>query len=208
MAKIYYSGHIFSVARKSYQKSLDDKEESLATIILSSIAFEAFLAEFQDILLSPVTGNLSKKLIVLQAILKNLEDEKASVSLKVQTIFTILNEKPLDKGIPPFQDYFFLIKIRNFLIHKKPEKVELGFTNSAKTYTPHKFVKYLSDRKIIPKSNTANATNCYNNIVVPSVGKWTFNIYIKIIKLILKAISNRRLKKMTQFLTQRLKEIK
>jgi hypothetical protein len=49
------------------------------------------------------------------------EIESKSIKLKYQTVLLIINGEICDKGSQPFQDFDNLLKLRNSLVHYKPE---------------------------------------------------------------------------------------
>lgn len=201
----YNHGHLFSLAEKAYERAKEDCTESLSSIIISVIAFETFLNEFKDVIQRYQSE--SDTLLSLKQILDNLEDEKASTILKTQMIYYHLTHELLDKGASPFQDYCQLTKIRNALIHKKPEKYEWEPDDADKIYKPHNFTKFLADRGIIQKPHENNPPSWYQYVVQPEVARWAYNVCIKMLRCISQNIPDEGISKQINFMSQNLKEL-
>ena len=128
-ATLYSSGSLFLLAQKAAERSKQDRQESIGAIILAAISLEAFINEFEDMLTRYVSEEDPVSLKTLKYFLRDLEEGKASIKLKVQTILYILTQDIPKKGELPYQDFNFLIDLRNHLVHRKAEKFlwDFGF---------------------------------------------------------------------------------
>lgn len=174
-ATLYRSGSLFLLAQKAAERSKQDRQESISAIILSVISLEAFINEFEDMLGKHVSEEDPVSLKTLKYFLRDLEEGKASIKLKVQTILYIITQDIPKKGELPYQDFNFLIDLRNHLVHRKAEKFIWDFGNSDKEYDHHKFVKYLSGRKVIKKPKPGQPPSWSQYILCQEVAYWACN---------------------------------
>jgi hypothetical protein len=172
---LYRSGSLFILAQKAAERSKEDRQETITAIILSVISFEAFINEFEDMLGKYVSEEDPVSLKMLKYFLRDLEKERANIKLKVQTILYVLTQDIPKKGKLPYQDFNFLIGLRNHLVHRKPEKFIWDFGDIDKEYNHHRFVKYLSDRKVIKKPKPGQPPSLSRYIECQEVAYWACN---------------------------------
>lgn len=171
------SGRIMLIARKSCQRATDhDQDDSLAAIVLSAMALECFLNEFEDRLRSSQFEREPRHLRDLSFSLTTLEEKRAGIRAKISTIHYFLTEgSKIDWGHPPFQDTKVLIDIRNKLIHRKPERFEYEFENTDRDYEPHNLVKYLVSRSVIDAPHSKVPAQWSPYVICPATARWAYN---------------------------------
>jgi hypothetical protein len=202
-------GSFFWLARKAYERSKSDPSESILTIILSAIAVESFINELTEFASNPsFTENEPSGIKVLGAILSDLEEQKSQIGAKIQLTYYILTRQQLKVGELPYQDFALLISIRNALVHKKPEKFHyLDSESSEPEFEPHKFIKSLSERKVIELPSKAEVPQWYAHIHNPEVARWSYNIAVQMIKLIIDIVPAGRFKNRLLSMTKTVEEI-
>ena len=174
-ATLYSSGSLFLLAKKAAERSKKDRQESIVAIILSAICLEAFINEFEDMLSKYISEEDPVSLKTLKHFLRDLEEGKASIKTKVKTVLYILTQDIPKKGELPYQDFSFLIDLRNHLVHRKPEKFNWYFGDTDKEYDHHRFVKYLLGRNVIKKPKPGQLPSWSQYIECQEVAYWACN---------------------------------
>jgi len=193
MAVLFVADELFQLTRKAYERSKDYPPEAIAAVVLSVISFEAFLNEMVELVSGPQCAkNEPEEVKAFGAILEDLEQQKAQIDVKVQVAYYVFRRRRLDKGRPPYQDFDLLIKIRNALVHKKPEKWSLPAEEEA--FEPHKLVKRLADRKVIPLPPPDAPPELFIPICCPEVAKWAYNVVVEMVRLLIDVVPPSRLK--------------
>ena len=118
-------------ARHAEKLASTDGYWVLDAILNSAIALEAFPNDFIRILETsyafkdtPGCEQLAGSLVNVFRILPELEPLK--VQIKYQMLYQLLCGKTFDRGTKPFQDFDFLIILRNEIVHPKCEGIEEG----------------------------------------------------------------------------------
>lgn len=184
MGTIYFSDEFYQIARNAYERSKNDPTEAIVAIIFSAITIEVFLNEMVDFATNQhLPKNEPEEISAFASILSNLENQKAQLDLKIQVLHYIFKKSQLNRGELPYQDFDLLIKIRNALVHKKPEKwtwsLEEGDNNK---FEPHKYIKRLADRKIIPAPTSNEPPHWQALISRPEVARWACNVASQMIE--------------------------
>ena len=101
-------------------------DDALVAIIMSATASEAFINELADSVhvsrdSSLYAGRISARLLACADILKEVEDAHGSVTLKYLVASFSLSGRTFETGKNPFQDFAELIKLRNAIVHLKPQ---------------------------------------------------------------------------------------
>lgn len=174
---IYHHGHILVLAKRAYERSLEEHSESFVSITLSAMALECYINDFthqssQDILSINV-----KPLKDLSYVLATLEDLKFSLISKIEMIHYLLSDEQMDRGARKHQDLTMLIRLRNELVHRKPEDTGLFGIEGIET-EPHKYVRFFSNRGIIEKPSSDAPPTWSQYLNNPDVAKWAFNTVV------------------------------
>jgi hypothetical protein len=174
---IFSSGSFFNLAKKASERSKIDSGESIGAIVFSAMSVEVLLNEIVEMASSPTwSKDQPEEVSMFSAVLSDLERQRAQIDLKVQIGYYILMRKRLDRGSLPYQDFDLLIDIRNALVHKKPEKLDISWSVPIldRNYEPHKFVKRLSDRKVIPLPPPFQPPQWQVYVSCPEVAEWSY----------------------------------
>jgi hypothetical protein len=115
----------------------------------------------------------------------------------------------LKVGELPYQDFALLISIRNALVHKKPEKFHYptDYESSETEFEPHKFIKRLAERKVIELPPKTELPRWYAYIHKPEVARWSYNVAVQTVELIIGFVPAGLFKDRLLFMTQTVKEI-
>lgn len=197
-ASLLHSGTLLVAARRSYERSLHSREEAMPSIVLSAMTLECFLNELEERLQDGLLVQPSDALALLKGVMSLLEDERASILLKIDAIHLILSGVRIDRGRLPFQDVRFLSELRNSLIHRRPENFKLG--RQDQEYEPHKFVKYLSQRGVISRPPTTNPPSWSQYVLVPQTARWAHNTVVDMVQTIVGWLPPGNLRTTTEFI--------
>jgi hypothetical protein len=193
MAVLFVADELLQMARKACERSRTYPPEAIAAIVLSVIGFEAFLNEMVELSSGPPhPSDEPEEVKAFGAILEDLEQQKAPIDVKVQVAYYIFKRQRLDKGELPYQDFDLLIRIRNALVHKKPEKWSMIAEGEA--FEPHKLVKRLADRKVIPPPTPEAPPELFIPICRQEVAKWAYNVVVEMISFLTEVIPPSKLK--------------
>lgn len=169
-------GVFFNIAASAYKRSHKTSSESLITIIFSFIGLESFINILAEVASGSLLGlKTPSSIIILGKILNELENIGGSLANKYQVTRLILTGELYDKGSLPYQDFECLIKIRNALIHSKPDKfiVPSQITEASKEYP--KFIYHLVNRKIISPPKRGLPFSHWERLVkTPEVAYWSY----------------------------------
>jgi hypothetical protein len=137
-------------------------EGSLVAIIFSAASLEAFSAEIPFMIDMVKAGYPS--LVKLGAVLDDAENSKVQVTGKYLIAKSILGEG-FDRGANPYQDFSLLVRIRNAIIHMKPDVVGDD---------PHKLVVGLQNRGLCDPNEAPN-NSWMDQIATVPVAMWACN---------------------------------
>jgi hypothetical protein len=124
-----YSAHLLRIAEQAAKKAREDAAarpdaltaDSLIAIIMAVTSAEAFINELAERLDSLPEGfPISESLKSFAAVVKEVEGDHGPVTLKYLVASHALG-RMFDKGAPPFQDFAHLARLRNALVHLKPD---------------------------------------------------------------------------------------
>lgn len=168
-------GVFFNIAASAYKRSHTTSSESLTTFLFSFIGIESFINILTEVtswsLLSLKTPPL---IITLGKKLNELDTTGQSLANKYQITRLVLTGELYDKGTLPYQDFDCLIKIRNALIHSRPDR----FTMPVKEIKPSKeypkFIRHLTSSGIIPEPKKLPLSSWESLITVPEVAYWSY----------------------------------
>lgn len=178
MGYLLHSGNLLVQAKQAYDRSCNGSHDAMGSIVLVALAFECFMNECEERLHTESTIHMDGVLIKLHDSLNILEEEKASIFSKIDAFHLGTKGQRLDRGRQPFQDLKFLWDLRNALIHRHVEHIQWSLEDPNVTYEPHRFVKYLYQRKIIalPEPNAPSGWSQY--VLVAETAKWAINTVI------------------------------
>ncbi len=179
---IYHHGHLLMLAKKAYKRSHDEASEASVSIILSAMTLECYINELTHRASSFQEHEENSTLNSLSFLLNEYEKNKNSLLSKIGLIHFCLSSKKVDKGSRHFQDISMLIKLRNSLVHRKPESTADFTGDPEAVYSLHPFTSFLVDRGLIekPPENTPPIWSHYINS--PSVAAWAYNTVVETIQ--------------------------
>lgn len=174
------SGVLYRMARNAYERTesaesntTPTQDDALTAILFSAATLEAFImelalhAEFGASLCpqpSPVP--------LLAGILEETEASHGSVRLKYLLGKAILSGQPYDKGRKPYCDFNLLFKIRDAIIHLKPEQIK---------QEPSKIVAALSSMGLCERDDPNTQSSWLHQIMTRAVARWACNVVVDMV---------------------------
>jgi hypothetical protein len=121
-----------SRARIAEKMAASDGYWALDAILNSAIALEAYPNDLVGILRTPYEmgrkfpeiERLPEPLVNVYRIIPSIE--QVASQTKYQILYHLLSGKTFDEGTQPFQDFTFLLTLRNEIVHPKCEAIEHG----------------------------------------------------------------------------------
>jgi hypothetical protein len=172
---LYLSGHLLSLGRRFCADDGPDAEPRLA-VVMAAIALEGFMNELEDQAATDSFGpspNAANLAIALEAI----EEGRGSLLTKITIAHLALTGSMPDKGSQPLQDIALLMKLRNLLVHARPEVVELGEVGTTKEQP--RIVRACVSRGLIPMPPVGSPVAWQQFVLVPAVARWAFNTGVR-----------------------------
>ncbi len=114
------SGSTLGLARAAYQRSLDDAREAEVAITLSAAAFEGFL---NDLAFALRTWTQPDYVVAAADVLAEAEEARLQPVIKYRLAMYALSGRFPRKGDLEVQRLASLVKLRNNLLHIKPEPI-------------------------------------------------------------------------------------
>ncbi|MEC4868001.1 MAG: hypothetical protein SAJ11_18170, partial [Jaaginema sp. PMC 1078.18] len=156
---ISYSDRLYKIAVNAYYKtkkgfSIHTKDDALVAILFAAFSLEAFINELGTISKqAKVNGNNEK---ILNELVAATDESSINQSENKSTQAKFLNaskalSQEFKKGEKPYQDFDLLFKLRDDLVHFKPEdKFEIDLDNNC-IYddSTRKIIKKLRDKNIL-----------------------------------------------------------
>jgi hypothetical protein len=151
------SYHFYQIAKDGYYKAskgfeIHRQDDALVSIIFSALALEAFINEI------PALAKCEKQDGSTDAFLDKLIDDIEELDSngkkkykKTEDKFMLASQalnSPLEKGKPPYQDFAYLFKLRDCLVHLKPEDIIEEQEDGEIKYFGRDLTKYFTSKGI------------------------------------------------------------
>lgn len=181
LGHVYSSPLLFQVAQTACGLACSGDEEvlewqrpTLTSLLFSAAALEAFINEFIH-LAAMTAGNFAdcKPLQMLAAIHDESDSPGSNVQLKYRLAKVALSDSRYDTGAAPYQDFALLFRIRNALVHLRPEALQSE---------PHYIVKALSSRKLCVSPPSGDSSGWLQHIQTPKVANWACDSALRMVE--------------------------
>ena len=183
------SSKLLSVARKAVNRSKTERDQAIVAVLFASAAVEGCINDIMDF-----SGFISDEpeTRMLHDLLVEAEQQRAQIALKLQIIGAVLRRTPLKRGEQLYQDFELLFRLRNSLVHMRPDRGESDlFSHKRKSHKPS---DDLISRGVIRKKDAEDATNWLDLISTYDVAQWAYDAAVRIALDIFAMISSERLK--------------
>jgi hypothetical protein len=203
--KLYHSGHVLVLARRSYERIGDYRSESQIPVILATVALEGFVNELEHQAEFAASLGSSVVAATVARALRMAEDGHASILLKINIAYLAMSGALPDTGSQPYQDIELLIRLRNLLVHARPESVEFGEPGVSADFP--KIVRSFASRGVIRMPPNGSAIAWQQYVLVPSVAAWAHNTAVRAIRWLAAAAPEEWLRMFLQLQADGLTEI-
>lgn len=201
--KSYSSGHLFSIAKQAYERTIGDKsdrepgkKDALIAVVFAASSLEAFVNELADLASAKLTEPHSETEKVFASLMDEVENSRGSIRLKFMLAKFVFSGTAFRKDERLFQDFNNLLMIRNALVHLKPEE-EFNLTldgHFVRVKEP-KVLKALP-KNILAKYEKKTAANWKSMISTQAVAKWACNTAVGMVRSILDTVPESLFQKM------------
>jgi hypothetical protein len=178
---------LLNLTKASYDRLSSDGPECLVVIVLAAISLEAFTNDLQDV--TNVFANDFS--VTLRSALEHVEGNRGSLLLKIEIAHLVMTGRIPDPGRQPYQDIELLLKLRNLVVHARPETVSYG-EPPAGTELP-RIVRSFAGRGIIPLPRPGARIGWREYVLVRPVAAWAFNTVIRTVKWLTQVCPDRNL---------------
>lgn len=162
---IFSHGHFMAIATKAHER-----DDSLVAVVFAVLSLEAFLSECVAAIQSPEIRTPEPGPTFAE-ILSEVDELRSSFTLRCQLARILLAGHPYDKGKAPYQDLVLLVKLRNALVHYKPDDMCLDSqTGEFKPKRP-RVLEELATRGIA-KTPRAGDLSSWISFIKPPVSLW------------------------------------
>lgn len=169
-ATIAWAGFLFSAAQEASEDPGYGHYSPLIAILFSAAALEGFVNELiEDIQYLEPTDDRIRALSVIAG---EIDERNAQLALKIQVIAAGLQGKPFDPGAQPFQDIVLLMRIRNLIMHARPQVLQLG--DDSEPIQQDAVIRALAARGVIDISGPPVTWATIGMLCNPNVGAWAY----------------------------------
>jgi len=165
------SGMLYRQAREAASRASTAgpraPSEARIAVVFAFIAMEAFINELSDFA-NETSGDIS--LAAFGSLMKDLNDARASISVRFQFAKWILSREPFEKGRQPYHDFQLFIQLRNTIIHLPPDDASADPSEPA-TIDSLKFLENLRQKGLTRDSHDAVAS-FLAEISTPEMARW------------------------------------
>lgn len=200
--KSYSSGHLFSIAKQAYERTIGDKsdrepgkKDALIAVVFAASSLEAFINELADLATAELSQPHSESAKVFASLMDEVENSRGSIRLKFMLAKFVLSGSTYRKDEQLFQDFNNLFMVRNALVHLKPEE-EFNITldgHFIRVKEP-KVLKALP-KNILAKYEKKTAANWKSMISTQAAAKWACNTAARMVRSIIDVIPESLFKK-------------
>jgi len=162
---------LHEVARGAYKRMSPDRgdlencdDDALIAILFSAAALEAFIGELA--LSSKSYSGLAPALARAGEVLEHAEEGHMSVIGQYLILKSLLPAVAFAKGERLFEDFCFLIKLRNAIVHLKPAVVGKE---------PQKLIKAMQSRNLCGE-HSAPMTSWIMHVATRAAARWACNV--------------------------------
>ena len=177
-ATIAWAGLLFAAAQEAGEDPGYGHYSPLIAILFSAAALEGFVNELiEDFQYQEPPDD---RIRALSVICGEIDERNAQLALKIQVIAAGLQGKPFDPGTQPFQDFVLLMRIRNLIMHARPQVLQLG--DDSEPVRQDAVVQALAARGIIDISGPPVTWVTIGMLCAPAVGAWAYESAVNMAK--------------------------
>jgi hypothetical protein len=193
-----HCGHLFGLAREARDRTVKAVNESpqvlvwpgdaIVTIIMAAATTEAFINELTEMVALHRDAAhrrsfpISPQLCAFANALEEIEKDHGSLQLKYIVASQMLSGRSFDKGQKLYQDFACLVRLRNDIMHLKPQDNFDHEEGGKTTIRPPKHIQALQQRKLALKPPEGIAgMSWFNTLMTPAMADWACSTALNII---------------------------
>lgn len=149
---------------------------ALVSVVFSVIALESFVNEMTEYaqIMSPAPPEAA----TFAQIMGDAEEDHASLDFKLRLAHWIVTGRPMDKGSQPYQDFALLMRLRNDLVHTKPNKpFTYGKTTNEEVHKA--LLKRFRDKQIL--ADDRNSPSWTYLVQTRAVAEWSCRTVARVV---------------------------
>jgi hypothetical protein len=184
------SYHFFQIAKDSYYKSrqsfpIHRQNDALVAIVFAALSLEAFINELGAIASDAKANGYNEDFLdsLIDAI------DESQTNKRTQDKFMLVSEalsNKFDRGRYPYQDFADLFRLRDCLVHLKPQdRIEID-ENRNWLYSGRKLIDNLRSKNILQKNTSTKSITLL--ISTAPAAKWSCDIASAMVNAILDRI--------------------
>ncbi|HJV51412.1 MAG TPA: hypothetical protein VJ652_08135 [Noviherbaspirillum sp.] len=174
--KAYYALSMLRIARRAAKNASKVRDDVIVSIMFSVACIEGFVNEVtHDVEDGAATAPGLERLDILRDCIAHLKFEYASILDRIQMIRKLSTGSEFQKGLPPYQDAVLLVKIRNALVHIRPDVVRtygLDGQNARGMDRIENLLQQLEARKLISPVSSRHSRSWLQLIGTKKVAEW------------------------------------
>jgi hypothetical protein len=155
-ALVFTARKLLDIAKKAANRSKTEPDQALVAILFSAAAVEGYLNELAAASKMMMADDTQVRL--LTELLMEAEEQKVQIAFKLQIVSSVCRGILLDRGDRPYQDFDLLFKIRNLLVHLRPDRSSFDLLGDPER-KPHATVDQLVKRGIVRKDDIHDASD-------------------------------------------------
>lgn len=159
-------GVLLRLAR-AHHKRAETEGDCLVVVVLAALALEAFVNDLENC--APELGSTPFG-ATLGTALARADEAGASATLKIDIAHLVMTGTMANRGHRPYQDIELLMKLRNSLVHARPEAVSYGDVPDGLEIP--KIVRTFASRALIPLPPAGARVGWREYVLVPPVAGW------------------------------------
>ena len=173
----------FNIAYRSAKENSVNPDNAIVAIVFSAAGIETFMNDLSHISGDRgVEGDHNVEVVAFSNMSSDLEKSRANVMSQIQILGAVFTGKPFTRGSGFLQETNLLIKLRNELLHARPDVVcgsnEIEASGTKKV---ERILQQLSDRGLIERRNR-QYTQWARMICTGEVAKWSYCTAIEVVE--------------------------
>ncbi|HCF28823.1 MAG TPA: hypothetical protein DEV81_16825 [Cyanobacteria bacterium UBA11049] len=196
------SYHFYNIAKESYYKAqqgftIHRQNDALVAIIFAALSLEAFINELGHLATEAKASGHEEDFLngLINAIEESQESKKKSTLDKFMMASVALSNK-FDKGKHPYQDFADLFKLRDCLVHLKPQDRLTIDEDSNWFYSGRKLIDRLRSKGIFQEHTQIKSITLL--VSTAKAAKWACDTVSAMVSAILDSIPNSEFSKDNQ----------
>lgn len=183
----------YQIARNAYHQAKQDFDDhrqnnALVAIVFSALSLEAFINELGGLASDAKAQGNSEGFLdkLIDAIDESRIQHKKDKTTQAKFLnASIALSQEFDEGESSYQEFSLLFKLRDYLVHLKPERFEVK-ANGDWTYIEEKLIDELRSRKILSNKDGSLTSRISN----PNAAKWACDTVAKMVTATLDRIAD------------------